>query len=228
MPVHLRPSAATAADAIICGDPARALGLAQELLAEPRMSNHHRGLWGYYGQTPEGLPLTIQATGLGGPSAAVVISELAELGVERLIRLGTCTSTDPAAQLGSALVLSPVLGLDGTSAALIGHGAELHGDPAFIAHLVAAGLEIDRALSTDLYYPETIPVEAGGARIHDLQSAAALAAAQSLGLRIAATAIIARCPQGRLEDEPLEAAGLRLGRILTVALTSGSAAAVLP
>ena len=45
------------------------------------MSNHARGLWGYSGRTPAGAELTIQATGMGGPSAAVVLADLAELGV---------------------------------------------------------------------------------------------------------------------------------------------------
>jgi purine-nucleoside phosphorylase len=36
-------------DAILAGDPGRALLLAQELLEKPKMSNHARGLWGYTG-----------------------------------------------------------------------------------------------------------------------------------------------------------------------------------
>ena len=50
MPSRLRPTAPIAAEAILVGDPGRALMLAQELLEEPKMSNHARGLWGYYGR----------------------------------------------------------------------------------------------------------------------------------------------------------------------------------
>ena len=49
MPARLRPTAPIAADAILVGDPGRALMLAQELLEQPKMSNHARGLWGYTG-----------------------------------------------------------------------------------------------------------------------------------------------------------------------------------
>ena len=91
MPSRLRPTAAIAADAILVGDPGRALLLAQELLEQPKMSNHARGLWGYSGETAAGRALTIQATGMGGPSAAVVLGDLAKLGVRRAIRVGTCT-----------------------------------------------------------------------------------------------------------------------------------------
>ena len=39
------------------------------------MFNHHRGLWGYTGPArADGEPLTIQATGMGGPSAAIVLT----------------------------------------------------------------------------------------------------------------------------------------------------------
>ena len=54
------------------------------------MFNHHRGLWGYTGVAEDGAPLTIQATGMGGPSAAIVLGELISLGARRAIRVGTC------------------------------------------------------------------------------------------------------------------------------------------
>ena len=73
-PIHLRPTAPLAERVLLPGDPGRALALAQSLLCEPRMFNHHRGLWGYTGAAPDGEPLTIQATGMGGPSAAIVLT----------------------------------------------------------------------------------------------------------------------------------------------------------
>ncbi len=73
VPARLRPSAPIAPDAVLVGDPGRALMLAQELLEQPKMANHARGLWGYWGQTPQGQPLTIQSTGIGAPSAAAVL-----------------------------------------------------------------------------------------------------------------------------------------------------------
>ena len=56
VPARLRPTAPIAADAILVGDPGRALLLAQELLEEPKMSNHARGLWGYSGTHRRGRP----------------------------------------------------------------------------------------------------------------------------------------------------------------------------
>ena len=62
MPHHLRPSAPYAPEVLLPGDPGRALALAQQLLDEPRMSNHARGLWGYTGRTRAGRPLSVQST----------------------------------------------------------------------------------------------------------------------------------------------------------------------
>src|SRR5207249_8525238 len=94
-PLHLRPTASLAPRVLLPGDPGRALLLAQALLHEPRMFNHHRGLWGYTGAAEDGAPLTIQATGVGGPSAAIVVRELVDLGARALVRVGTCGSLVP-------------------------------------------------------------------------------------------------------------------------------------
>ena len=68
------------------------------------MLNHNRGLWGYTGEAPDGAALTVQATGLGGPSAAVVVGDLVALGPRRLVRVGTCAAVDPGLVLGDFVV----------------------------------------------------------------------------------------------------------------------------
>ena len=147
MPLHLRPSAPYATDVLLPGDPGRALALAQLLLTEPKMSNHARGLWGYSGETPEGRPLSIQSTGMGGPSAAIVLHELAELGVRRAVRVGTCGALDPELEHGRLVVASDALAEDGSSQAL-GAGESAEPDPDLTARL-AAGLPPERRALTD-------------------------------------------------------------------------------
>ena len=101
-PIHLRPTAPLAERVLLPGDPGRALTLAQSLLAAPLMFNHHRGLWGYTGTALDGDPLTIQSTGMGGPSAAIVLSELIALGARRAIRVGTCGALAPDSRWASS------------------------------------------------------------------------------------------------------------------------------
>src|SRR5829696_8883431 len=100
-PQILKPHEAVAERVLLPGDPGRALRLAQQLIDGPRMLNHHRGLWGYSGPAADGELLTIQSTGLGGPSAAAVVAELVELGARRLVRIGTAAGLRPEARLGA-------------------------------------------------------------------------------------------------------------------------------
>jgi purine-nucleoside phosphorylase len=217
MPPYVRSMGPTAAAAILCGDPARALAIAQELLSEPRMSNHHRGLWGYFGETADGRELTIQATGIGGPSAAIVVSELARRGMRAAIRVGTCRSAGPAPEVGTSVTATRVVGHDGTSAALSGgRQAALRPDQA-LATMLAQRTDVAAELhSFDRLYPPTelLPADA----VHDLQSAAFLAAAAECRVPAAVALVISRNSERPLEDEPLAVASVALAREAAEAL----------
>src|SRR3954449_2206913 len=128
--LHLHPTAPLAPRALLPGDPGRALALAQALFDEPaRMFNHNRGLWGYTGTALDGEELTVQATGLGGPSAAIVLEELCDLGLRRAVRVGTCAGLDGGAALGELVAVRGVVAGDGASRAL-GAGERVGGDDA--------------------------------------------------------------------------------------------------
>src|SRR5918994_4163727 len=116
-PTVLKPHEPVAERVLLPGDPGRALRLAQQLIEGPRMLNHHRGLWGYSGPAADGALLTIQSTGLGGPSAAAVIGELVALGARRVIRVGTAAGLGATAA-GDVVVAGEVLAADGASRAL--------------------------------------------------------------------------------------------------------------
>jgi DeoD family purine-nucleoside phosphorylase len=153
-PIHLRPTAPLAERVLLPGDPGRALALAQLLIEQPKMFNHHRGLWGYTGPANlDGQPLTIQSTGMGGPSAAIVLHELIELGARRAIRVGTCGALDPSLALGDIVVAREAIAGDGTSAAL---GAEerVGAGPALLARLTTAAgsAALGTVASTDVFY----------------------------------------------------------------------------
>jgi len=213
MPARLRPTAPIAADAILVGDPGRALMLAQELLQQPKMSNHARGLWGYSGLTPAGDELTIQATGMGGPSAAVVLADLAELGVKRAIRVGTCAALGDLG-LGELLIVSEAHTPDG--------GRSLP-DPALTTELAEALADASRGVVVSLdslHRPEAErpSMVAEGA---DMQTAGLLEAASNHGVAAAAVLITSeRSDSGQLRDEDLEAAAKRAGRAASTPLST--------
>ncbi|HAV43125.1 TPA: purine-nucleoside phosphorylase [bacterium] len=75
--------------ALLPGDPNRTRIIAQEYLDSPRMVNEFRGLLSYTG-TYAGIPISVVTTGMGSPSASIVLEELNILGVKTVIRVGTC------------------------------------------------------------------------------------------------------------------------------------------
>lgn len=222
MPFYLRPSAPTAADALICGDPARALAIAQHVTAGPRMSNHNRGLWGYHGETHEGVPITVQATGIGGPSAAAVLGDSIDLGVRRLVRVGTCVATGGGAELGATVVVEGAIAADGASRQLGAADEEVLRPDADLTHalLAATGAKGVTIRSVDLMPAPADPLPPEGAlpRIADLQTAAVLALARSRRLAAAAALVVRESDGRRLHDDPLEAAVLRLADAAVAAL----------
>ena len=150
-PIHLRPAAELAGRVLLPGDPHRALHVAQALLDKPLMFNHHRGLWGYTGTARDGEPLTIQSTGMGGASAAIVAEELIGLGAETLIRIGTCGALVGGLELGTLLPVGAALAADGASRAL-GSDGRVEADPTLAAALSqAAEHEPVTCVSTDLF-----------------------------------------------------------------------------
>lgn len=87
--------------AVLVGDRGRVL-LAAELLSDAKILNEDRGLTTATG-THNGVRITVSAFGMGAPIAAVVMHELAGLGVTRFLRLGTAMSIGDT-QLGEFVV----------------------------------------------------------------------------------------------------------------------------
>jgi DeoD family purine-nucleoside phosphorylase len=89
MSLHLRAEKGDYADTVLLvGDPGRAESIGR-LFQQPKPVAKNRGLLGFTGNY-KGKVISVQTTGMGCPSAAIVVEELIQLGVNRLIRIGTC------------------------------------------------------------------------------------------------------------------------------------------
>jgi purine-nucleoside phosphorylase len=222
-PLHLKPNAPVAERALLPGDPGRALRLAQHLLATPmQVLNTNRGLWGYTGTAPDGAPLTIQSTGMGGPAVAIVAEELIGLGARRLVRVGTAGGL-AGQPLGTLLVAGAALCEDGASRAL-GGSERAHADPELTAALERAAGPAVVVVSSDLFYDPDPgrPARwvAAGAVAVEMEAATLFTVARLRG--VAAGCIVCvfdRVPEGeRIGDDELHAAELRLGEAALAAL----------
>jgi uridine phosphorylase len=223
---HLHPTAPLAERVLLPGDPGRALALSQALLVEPRMFNHNRGLWGYTGRAPDGEPLTIQSTGMGGPSAAIVLTELVALGARRAIRVGTCGALDPRLELGDLVLAVEALCADGTSRAL-GAGERASADPDLTAALASAapGARAGAVVSVDLFY-ERGPAGGGheGALAVEMEAATLFALGVLESVPIGCLLVVSDTfgPDGerrRIGQEQLPLAAERMGAAALAALT---------
>jgi uridine phosphorylase len=223
MPARLRPTAPIATDAILVGDPGRALLLAQDLLCEPKMSNHARGLWGYSGETPESRPLSIQATGMGGPSASIVLADLAELGMRRAIRVGTCVALDPALTPGQLLAIEEAHAWGGPGG---GAGETILPDDCLSSQLrdrLGEDARPAAVASLDVLHEGGAPAPVTAGEAADMQTAALFARAAQLGVAIAAALIVVQSALGeRLDGIAEERAAKLAGKAAAAALSTSS------
>ena len=113
-PIHVRAKPGDVAPAVILvGDPGRATRAA-ELLDGARCYNEFRGLLGYTG-TYNGTAVSVQTTGMGAPSAAIVVEELAMFGAKLLIRAGTCGAVQPHMRATDLVIATSAVPLDGAT-----------------------------------------------------------------------------------------------------------------
>jgi uridine phosphorylase len=224
--IHLRPTAPLAERVLLPGDPGRALALAQTLLVKPLMFNHHRGLWGYTGPAvADGEPLTIQATGMGGPSAAIVLTELIALGAQRLIRTGTCAALAPGLALGDLVIARESICLDGVSRAL-GAGDRVRADPRLTEALIRCtpSAHAGPIVSVDLFYDPEPTSGAPGAIAVEMEAAALFAVGTAASAPVACVLVVsdtfdATNARTHIDDAPLLHAAEAMGAVAIAALS---------
>lgn len=142
MPVHLRAQPSDYAECVLVpGDPNRARQIAETFFAPGfRCVNEERGMLGFTG-TFEGHPISVQAVGMGGPSAAIYYTELFKLGARRLVRVGTAGGLGASVRMGDTIVAVSATPDDPTSALLT--SGEAHA-PTATYSLVAHAVELAR------------------------------------------------------------------------------------
>jgi DeoD family purine-nucleoside phosphorylase len=120
VPIHLRAEPGDYAYAcLLPGDPLRAKYIAETFFDGPRQVNSERGMLGFTGEH-RGHPVSVQASGMGCPSAGIVVEELVQLGVKRVLRVGTCGGLQPGLSMGDLIVAISAVPADATATHVIG------------------------------------------------------------------------------------------------------------
>jgi DeoD family purine-nucleoside phosphorylase len=235
VPIHIRAEPGQYGEAcLLPGDPVRARYIAETYLDNVIQRNAERGLLGYSGEW-EGKPVSVQGTGMGCPGATIVFEELIQLGVKRLLRVGTCGGLQPHHELGDLIVALTAVPADATAAHLVGN--EPHCPTAsweLIHGAVHAAKEREQAMhvgpivSSDLFYnPDEGQYERWSKRgiLAVEMEASALFTVGALrgveaGCLLTVSDIIVEGDFKRISDDDLRAAVDRMTRVALATVTA--------
>ena len=233
MPIPVRAQPGDYAETcLLPGDPNRARLIAERFLDDVVERNRERGLLGYTG-TYEGRPVSVQATGIGSPTTAIVVEELIELGVRSFVRVGTCGSLQPDLGLGELVLAQASTPADGTSRAYLSGEPHapvadwdlLHG----IVHAakgLGAKLHVGPIVSTDLFYDPDPERDRRwsqrGLLAVEMEAAALFTVAALRGARAACLLVVSDTLLGerreRIDDSDLATAVERMATVALAAL----------
>jgi uridine phosphorylase len=106
----------------------------------------------------EGTPISVTSTGIGSPSAAIAVEELARVGAETLLRVGSCGAIVPEAAVGELVITTAAVRQEGTSTEYVREDYPASADHRVVSALVAAAEELGYdyhlgvTCSTDSFY----------------------------------------------------------------------------
>lgn len=154
---HLEVSPGDVAPAVLLpGDPDRVDIIADRWSDAETVADHreYRTVTGEY----EGTSISATSTGIGSPSAAIAVEELARVGADTLIRVGSCGAIQPEIDVGDLVITTGAVRLEGTSKEYVQLEYPAVADYRVVAALAAAAEELGYSYhlgvtaSTDSFY----------------------------------------------------------------------------
>lgn len=190
--------------AILPGDPGRTPKIAA-MLERPQPLGQNREYNSFLGRIAE-KPVVVCSTGIGGPSAAICVEELYQLGVRNFVRVGTCGGMQLDVQAGDIVIATGAIRMEGTSREYLPVEFPAVADFALCTKLYAAAQKYGYRCHTgvvqckDSFYgqhsPARMPVsyelqqkweawKRGGCLASEMESAALYTVCAALGARAA-------------------------------------------
>jgi uridine phosphorylase len=165
---------------------------------------------------------------MGGPSASVVLQDLAELGLRQAIRIGTCTALWQELELGQMTIVAETFP-EPAGPYRPPEGFEEPGQPVVepdprltlqLSHVLGEEASGVVSVSLDVLHRPELEVHPA-AEVADMQTAALFATGREFEVAVAALLIVAQTREGRtLADDQLEAAAKRAGRAAASVLSA--------
>ena len=141
---------------LLPGDPGRVPRIAEHFRDAKLIASHRE--YTTYGGYVDGEYVISMSTGIGGPSTAIAVEELARLGVRLMIRVGTCGAISPQAKIGTLIVADAAVRLDGTSKQYALDGYPAAATPEVVVALQDSARKLGKSFltgitaSTDSFY----------------------------------------------------------------------------
>jgi uridine phosphorylase len=134
---HLGVGPDDVADAVLLpGDPDRVDKITALWSEAETVANHreYRTATGTY----RDAPVSVTSTGIGAPSAAIAVEELARLGVDTCLRVGSCGAIQPGMEVGDLVITTGAVRQEGTSAEYVREDYPAVADAEVVTALVTA------------------------------------------------------------------------------------------
>jgi uridine phosphorylase len=135
---HIRCKPGDVGEAVLLpGDPGRVESIAR-LLEHPRLIARNREFTTYTGEL-DGRPVSVTSTGIGSPSTAIAVEELAAIGATTFIRVGTTGSIQPPVRFGDLVVATAAVRDEGTTPGYVPLGYPAVADWELVQGMMTAG-----------------------------------------------------------------------------------------
>jgi len=108
--------------------------------------------------THDGTPISVTSTGIGSPSAAIAVEELARVGAGTFLRVGSCGAIQPEMDVGDLVITTGAVRQEGTSDEYVREDYPAVADDEVVSALVAAAERLDHdyhvglTMSADSFY----------------------------------------------------------------------------
>lgn len=126
--------------ALLCGDPERARRIAQETAGVNclKVLSENRGLHSYLCELGSGTRFVAATSGMGAPSLSIVVNELVQVGIRKIIRVGTCGGIAEQVRVGSLVISQAALCRQGAANDIAPRDYPAAADPFLTVALVDA------------------------------------------------------------------------------------------
>jgi len=222
--------------ALIPGDPGRVERIADRCENVERVAENRE--YTVVNATYEGRDLTICSTGIGCPSATIAVEELAAVGVETFVRVGTTGALQSDIEIGDMVVATGAAKDEGTTKRYEHAEYPAVADYEILSALVDSSEErgedvhVGAIATDDAFYAETDEYvddwEAAGLLAVEMEAAAVFTLARRKGLRAGAICtvdgnLVEGTQKGETDDEELpEKAKNNVERAIAIALSAAT------